>query len=321
MTRPEVRELECFVALAEHLNFSRAAQQLNLSQPPLTRRLQALEGKLNTRLLKRNTHAVSLTDSGRLFLDDARSILHQLDRCAETVRRAGAGESSRLRLAFVGVLLDARLVHLVQRFRAAHPECQAHLDDLSPAAQLEALQNGLLDGGFIGAQPSGRVKGIRFITLRQEPLALVLPKKHPLTKIAKLEWRHLRSLAWVLVSQTAAPAFRGQFAELARRHALAEKIVQESERMPAVLTMVAAGNGVTMAPQSAARLISREVIFRDLPRPRPTLEHTFACRIDPALAPLEAFLSLLRDLRIEKGLRVKASSMRRSDKAALPAHP
>ena len=110
MTRPDVRELECFVAVAEHLNFSRAARQLNLSQPPLTRQIQSLEQKLNARLEERNTHAVSLTDSGRLFLEDARAIINHLDRATETMRRAREGEEARLRLAFIGALLDQRLI-------------------------------------------------------------------------------------------------------------------------------------------------------------------------------------------------------------------
>jgi len=297
MIRPDVRELECFVAVVDHLNFSKAARQLNLSQPPLTRHIQSLEHKLNSRLLERNTHSVALTDSGRLFLEDARAILNQLDRSTETIRRAREGEKSRLRLAFIGALLDERLIRLVQRFQDSHPHCQLQMADLSPAAQVEGLRAGSLDGGLIGALPPRAIKGIQCVVWRREPFVLAFPMNHALTKADRLEWRHLKNLAWVLVSRTAAPSFRQQFSELAKRHSLGERIAQESERVPAVLTMVAAGNGVTMVPQSATRLISDGVFFRQLPSPRPFLEHSFAYRIDPSLPQLRDFLALLQTRR------------------------
>ena len=101
MNRIEVRQLECFLAVAEQLNFSKAARQLNLSQPPLTRHVQALEEKLGTKVFQRTTHSVSLTEAGVLFLEDARTILRHLDRATEAARRVNHGETARLRLAFV----------------------------------------------------------------------------------------------------------------------------------------------------------------------------------------------------------------------------
>lgn len=292
MSRPELRELECFVTVADHLNFSRAARQLNLSQPPLTRHIQALEGRLGCKLLERNTHSVSLTDRGRLFLEDARAILAHLDRTVDAMRRADEGEPERLRLAFVGALLDERLVRLIRRFRKQHPGCQVQMADLAPAAQMEALRDGHLEGGFIGAQPDRPAKGIGFTTWRTEPLLLAVPEEHPLARTTIRKWAQLKDLPWIMVSRGAAPAFRRQFSELARRHGLTERIIQESERVPAVLTMVAAGSGVSMVPQSATHLLKEGVRFRKLPAPQFLLRHTFAYR-EPVVSPLvRDFLAL-----------------------------
>jgi DNA-binding transcriptional LysR family regulator len=217
MNRVDLRELECFVAVADHLNFSKAARQLHLSQPPLTRQVQALEQKLGAKVFTRNTHAVALTEAGALFLEDARQILGQLDRATETVRRVRSGQTFRLRLAFVGALLDKKLVRLIRRFQKANPNCQVQIADLEPAAQLEAIQAGNLDGGFIGAKPMKPVKGLDFIAWNQEPLLLALPEGHPLVAIKALGWRHLKQRPWVMVSRAAAPAFRQQFAGLVAR--------------------------------------------------------------------------------------------------------
>ena len=294
MTGIDLRELECFVAVAEHLNFSRAARQLNLSQPPLTRHVQSLEEKLGARLFQRNTHAVSLTKAGALFLEDAEAILRHLQRATESVRRAAQGEAVRLRLAFVGALLDTKLVRLIQQFRAAHPAYQVEINDLSPASQLAALQAGEIDGGFIGARPTKSDRKISLLAWHQEPLLLAVPENHALARQRRLQWHDLKGLAWVMVSRRAAPAFRQQFSEIDHQHGIAARIVQESDRVPAILTMVGAGCGVTIVPESVRHLIARGVVFRPLPAPRPLLQHTFAYRQGIASVALEQFLVLLK---------------------------
>jgi DNA-binding transcriptional LysR family regulator len=293
MNRINVRELECFVAIAEHLSFSRAARQLHLSQPPLTRHLQSLEEKLGSTLVKRNTHAVALTDAGAIFLEDARSILAHLDRAGETIRRVGQGETLRLRLAFIGALLDEKMVRLIKKFREANPACQVQISDLAPSAQLAAIRAGELEGGFIGARPAQKLKGLEFIVWAREPLLLALPELHPLSTTRVLTWSHLKNLHWVMVSRVAAPAFRQQFSQLEKNHGLSARILQESDRVPAILTMVAAGNGVSMVPQSVTHLIPRGVVFRKLPAPQPLIDHTFAYQSQEISTALAAFLKLV----------------------------
>jgi len=293
MERFTVRELECFVAVAEHHSFSQAARHLHLSQPPLTRHIQSLEAKLGTKLFDRNTHGVSLTPAGTIFLEDARAILNQMDRANESVRRAAKGETQRLRLAFIGALLDENLVHLLQRFRSAHPNHQLQITDLAPSAQMAALRAGELDGGFIGAKPALKTKDLEFVLWASEPLMLALPENHELAKFRTLAWKNLRGMHWVMVSRQAAPAFRQQFSKLDRTHHLSARIIQESERAPAILTMVAAGCGVTMVPKSLERLIPKGVVFRKLPAPEPMIQHTFAY---PSQNPSPALLEFLKML-------------------------
>jgi len=293
MDRFTVRELECFVAVAENHSFSEAARQLHLSQPPITRHIQSLEEKLGAKLFDRNTHGVSLTNTGSIFLQDARAILSQMDRANETVRRVCKGETRRLRLAFIGALLDENLVSLLQRFRSSHLNHQIHITDLAPAAQLSALRAGELDGGFIGAKPSLKAKDLEFVVWASEPLMLALPETHELARLRALTWKNLKGLNWVMVSRQAAPPFRQQFSKLNRTHHLSARIIQESERAPAILTMVAAGSGITMVPKSLGRLIPKGVVFRKLPTPEPLIEHTFAYPLQNTSPALSEFLKLL----------------------------
>jgi DNA-binding transcriptional LysR family regulator len=294
MNRAAIHELECFVAVAEELNFSRAARRLHLSQPPLSRQIRALENKLGLRLLERNTRAVSLTPAGALYLEDARAILTRVDSAADSAKRAVTGEAVRLRLAFVGALLDEGLVRLLQSFRRRHPHCQIHLTDLSPADQLEALRGNHVDGAFIGAAPSKPIKGISTTIWKREPLLIALPECHPLAEREKLSLTHLTAESWVMVSRAAAPAFRKQFDALCASAKFRPKVVQESDRVAAVLTMIAAEQGISLLPKALAKVVPAGVSFREIAGKRILLDHAFAFRSANNIAVVGHFLHLLR---------------------------
>jgi len=293
MNRPSLYELECFVAVAEELNFSKGARKLNLSQPALSRQIQSLESKLSIRLLERNTRAVSLTDAGRLYLDDAKQLLTHLDRAAEVIRRVGEGEPQRLRLAFVGALLDDGLVRLLQTFRARRPDCQIHLVDMAPADQLTTLERGEIDGAFIGAAPAKVSRQIEAMVWKREPLQVVLPEQHALAKGAVLKLSQLKDESWVMVAAKAAPGFREHVSVLCRKAKFQPRVVQESDRVAAVLTMVAAGQGISLLPASLSRWLSTGVVFKEINETKAVLTHTFAFRQGDPGRELQEFARML----------------------------
>ncbi|MGC3989542.1 MAG: LysR substrate-binding domain-containing protein [Chthoniobacteraceae bacterium] len=302
MNRPTIHELECFVAVAGELNFSRAAARLRLSQPPLSRQIQALEEKLGCRLLERSTRAVSLTAAGQLFLTDVQGIFNQLDGAAEVVRRIAKGENSRLRLGFVGALMDGELVQLLQRFRKRHPQCQLHLTDLTPGPQMQALLAGQLDGAFIGASPKGSPKRLEALIWKRERLLFAMPASHGMAGQASIRPAQLGAEGWVMVSREAAPAFRQQFDHWCETAGFKPRIVQESERVAAVLTMVAAGQGISLLPPGLSRLIGPGVAFIPVSGARPpVLEHTFLHPKKRASRELSDFVELLKECQRKRG--------------------
>lgn len=122
-----LRELECFVAVAEELSFTRAARRLRLAQPPLSRHIQSLESRLGTKLFLRAPRTVVLTAAGRAFLADTKGTLAQLQRAGDSAKRAANGETSRLALGFVSAVLNPKLMGVFQRYRARHPAVQLTL--------------------------------------------------------------------------------------------------------------------------------------------------------------------------------------------------
>ena len=155
-----LRELECFHAVAEELNFTRAAERLHLSQPPLSRHIRELEKRLGSQLFERDKRRTALTASGRLFRAETRGVLEQLTRAQQQVRDQAAGAQSRLEIAFVGALLSDELVETLRAYQEQVPEVGMTLHDCTPSDQLEALAAGNLDIGFIGPAPNDIPRGV-----------------------------------------------------------------------------------------------------------------------------------------------------------------
>lgn len=295
MRRPSLREIECFVAVAEELHFSRAATRLHLSQPPLSRHIQQLEDALGVRLLLRDKRSVSLTSAGQLFLTDARDILFRLDRACDGARRAATGEVRRLTLGFVGALLAPDLISLLQQYRLQHPQVQVQLLDMLPAEQLSGLKTGTVDGAFLGAPPKRLSQAFAAMIWKKEMLLLGFPQKHSLLPEAGkgIRLKTLRDESWVMVSRTAAPAFRNQVDELCQSAGFRPRITQESDRVQAVLSMVAVGSGISLFPETVTHLISTGVAFRQLIGCDPRLAHSFVFPVNRVSPELNAFHNLI----------------------------
>ena len=148
-----LRELECFVAVAEELSFTRAAERLRLAQPPLSRHIKNLEEKLGVDLFERSRRSVSLTTGGQAFMVEARTIFLQVGRAGEIARRAAEGETIKLEIGFVSAVLSPELVEVFSEFREKHPQVQLNLHDRLPVEQMTALELGKLDIGFVGVAP------------------------------------------------------------------------------------------------------------------------------------------------------------------------
>ncbi len=253
-----------------------------------------MEGKLGARVFTRCAHGVALTNAGTRFLEDARAILRHVDHAAGAIRDESQEESGRLHLAFIGGYLDCKFARLIQSFRKDNPATLVEVEDRDSPGQVKAILAGELDGGFIGTRPLLPPKGLAIVDFGKDPLLIALPEEHPLAWIAKLRWKDLQGLSWVMISRREAPAFRDLFSKITERHGLAVQIVQESNRIQAVLTLVAAGIGVSMVAQSIKHLISSGVVFRQLPNPQPLVHYAFAYRAGNDSPTLNKFLTLLR---------------------------
>ena len=289
---PSFRELECFIAVAEELSFTRAAKRLRLAQPPLSRHIRVLEEKIGAVLFLRGQGGVSLTAAGSLFYEDTRNIPRRLARAADAARRHASGETARLRLGFVSAVMNEELAAVMRRFRAARPGVRILLHDMPPQDQLVALAEGRLDAGFIGLLPDQPAAGLRFVRWRQEPLVCVVAEDHAMAGQRHLSLAKLAGESFIAVSAASAPAFAAHVRKLCQDAGFRPRVILESPRAQAVALMVAAGSGMALLPAAAARLAGPSV--RAIPlRPAQKITHVLACRHRKNEEVVEDFLKLL----------------------------
>ena len=179
----ELRHLRYFVATGEEQHYGRAAIRLRVAQPALSRQIQDLEKELGFKLFERLPRGVKLNAAGRLFLEDARRILQELNEAAARAARVASGRSGTLRVGFTensswrGVVPNS-----FRRYREKQPDAELQLQPEGSQAQLEAIRSGRLDAGFVNFMPESDLELDQLLVARQH-VELAVPKRHPLTRL------------------------------------------------------------------------------------------------------------------------------------------
>jgi DNA-binding transcriptional LysR family regulator len=260
----ELRHLRYFVAVAEALNFTKAALQLHLAQPSLTRQIHNLEEEIGVRLLNRTKSHVALTEEGRLFLGDARRILALADESVLAVQRLSRGESGQLNIGYISSFNFDLLPRSLETFRENFPHVALNLFDMDPASQFRALEGRKIDLGLVGTRPPQTNKDLQWESLARHKAVVVLPVKHPLAKKKRIVLADLKTMFFVGMSEKTHPGFREWLNETCRPGGFTPRILQDAEMEPALMTFVAEGFGVTIAREQLKSLPHPGVAFRPL---------------------------------------------------------
>jgi DNA-binding transcriptional LysR family regulator len=263
----ELRHLRYFVAVAEELNFTRAAAKLRLAQPSLTRQIHNLEEELGVRLLDRTRNQVSLTEEGKSFLVDARRLVALSLESVKAVQRFSRGESGQLNLGYLFKFNFDLLPATLATFYQTSPEIAVNLFDMSPAEQLRALEARKIDLGFIGLRPPAANKNMGTLNwecVARHDVVAVLPARHSLSQKSRIKIRDLKSLFFVAMSEQTHPGSRDWLAGLCQQAGFTPRILQDVDLESGLMTFVAEGLGVTLAREQIKNLPHPGVVFRPL---------------------------------------------------------
>ena len=251
----ELRHLRYFVAVAEELSFTRAAERLHIGQPPLSHQIQMLEAEVGALLLERSKRWVRLTEAGKLFLDDARRVLALSEQAVQTARRAERGEAGELRVGFTySTPLTPLFATVINRYRQRYPGVTLTLVERSTLAQIDAIAGREMDLGLVRPPESALPAGVVVTELRRDPLVLVLPLDHPLATKAEVTIRDLQGQAMVMYPKTAGTGIHPQIYRLCREAGFEPTIAMEAGEASTISGLVAAGCGISVLGDVGSRV-------------------------------------------------------------------
>ncbi|WP_243722747.1 LysR family transcriptional regulator [Actinomadura sp. 7K507] len=254
----ELRHLRYFVAVADHLSFSRAAKHLHLAQQSLSQQIGALERDLGVRLFDRDTRGTRLTEAGRVFLPEARAVLARADAAAVVAQRAARGEIGRLDLAFLTSTANYMLPPVVKALRERLPGLELTTHNVQIDELVAGLRGGRFDAAF--TRPP-LVADLATRTLATEPVCAVLPAGHRLAARAELRLADLAEDDWVLSPRASWPPWHDKYDRDFTAAGFTPRVVQRATGVANLLGLVAAGVGVTRLALSADSVRRTGVVF------------------------------------------------------------
>ena len=296
----ELRHLRYFVAVADERNFTRAAERLNIAQPPLSRQIQQLEEELGVALIEKGSRPVRLTEAGKFFHAHAQELLEQAANLKAMTQRVGKIDR-KFAIGFVASTLYGLLPEIVRRFRARYQTLDISFHELATIEQIQALKDGRIDVGF------GRLRtedhAIRRILLREEPLIVALPVGHRLAGVdGPVSLSDVSQEALLVYPKQPRPSYADQVLAIFRDRMLLPQKVIEVRELQIAIGLVGAGQGVAIVPQSLQGMIRTDVVYKALDEPGAVSPIMFSVRQMDRSPELTNMLEVIYEIYGEMGI-------------------
>ena len=275
----EISQLRCFVAVGEELHFGRAAERLNMTQPPLSRQIRLLEHQVGTQLLERTNRMVRFTAAGKAFFPEAARILRLADEAAAAARRIAKGERGAIAIGFTAAFGYGLLPDMVRRLRQRVPSVSLTLKEMVTSEQLDALDNGQLDVGLMRPHPPHG--SLDTVLLGREALMLAIPERQARSWPKDPTLECLQGKPLIAYSPYEASYFHQLVRSALERAGVVPEIVDYVPQIHTMLALVDSGIGVALTPETASRLHFEGVLLRRMAtKPLRPVEMVFSYRRD-----------------------------------------
>lgn len=265
----ELRHLRQFVIVAEEGHVTRAAQRLNMQQPPLSQRIKAIETELDVQLFRRKARGVELTEAGRVFLDRAQATIAQYDGAFEATRSAARGEQGRLCIGMMPTVPFHPFVPFVIRaFRVAFPRVSLTLDECLKKEALARLRDNQMDVAFMRANLD-ESQDILVNPLLTEPMVVALPRDHAMARRERggrgsIALKELAGETFIIYARQLGPALYEATLAACLKAGFSPRLGQEAPRITSALSLVAVGLGITLVPACMQRMTMDGIAYRQL---------------------------------------------------------
>jgi DNA-binding transcriptional LysR family regulator len=289
----ELRHLRYFAAVAEALNFSRAAETLRVAQPALSCQIRNLEEEMGVQLLERNHARVQLTDAGRVFQAHVTKLLAQVDLAVTAAQASARGQNGELIVANDWRLPVDVLSEAILAFRARYPQVEISLAELRLHEQLPALRAGRIHLGFLPRDFIGARDDLELLPVLRSELVAVLPANHRLASHSALRLRELADEKWIWNSEQRAQGLRAFVVQTCRLAGFAPTFGKSAETLEGMLTLVGLGYGVLLLPRLVVP--TNDAKLRILPTDCDIVEMCAIWRRDDPSQTLQHFVAILRE--------------------------
>lgn len=295
----ELRHLRYFLAIADEMNFGRAAERLNIAQPGLSQQIKILEHLLEATLFDRSRRQLRFTLAGEMFAAEARKVIAQVDVATQTARRAARGEVGRLAIGYVGsAAYTGMLTRLVGDFRSAHPAVELDISEMAMLRQLEAIGDGRLDIGFI-RPPVPLPLGVMSLPILQEELHVALPADHALADQAVVPLHALSEETFITPQHPPRVSFHQYTLQACQAAGFDPKLGPQGRDFVTIASMVSVGLGVALVPQSVQCIQLPSICYRPLSDVHPRAELAVASRRGDASMVVRGFMVAARRIARE----------------------
>jgi DNA-binding transcriptional LysR family regulator len=268
----ELRHLRYFVIVAEEQNVTRAAARLHVSQPPLSRQIRDLEAELGVELFRRTAKSLALTEAGKLFLNEARSILLRVDQAVDAVRTVANTARGTLHVGYAPSLTVRLLPKALMLFERTHPGVRVSLHDLSTEECIHRLATGKIDLALTVRPPTSRMRGLVFENIARYPLCCAVSASHPLAGKTSIAAKELKSERFIVYSREEYPEYYDSLKALFRPFGFEPRVGEEYDGVTGLIASVEAGQGIAIVPSSLAcmsgprlKLLSLKPAFSSFP--------------------------------------------------------
>lgn len=286
------RYLRYFIEVAEEMSFTRAAERLHTVQPSLSQQIRRLEEIVGTALFLRRRHRLYLTEAGRVFLAESKTILQYTDRAITLARQAARAESGLATIGFVPGVEGKIFARILPILRAQYPGMELTLRSLTSPEQLEALHNHEINLGFL--RPPIDDAELSWNTILYDKIIAVLPGSHPLARMKRIPVESLSGLPFLEVARETAPALHDLAKEIAAKAGVQFNAILPADNILMSLNEIAAGLGFSLLPDYVRQILPANVVARPLEcDPEPEIPLLAAYRKDETVPFVARFLSLL----------------------------
>ena len=290
----EIRDLRCFMALCEELNFRRAAEKLHMSQPPLTRLIGQLEQELGVALFTRTTRSVKLTESGKVLLKEAKELLAHVDETARRVRHATSQASKRLRIGYVPLALYTVLPQILSQCRERFEAIELDVCQRTTTASVNELQSAEIDIGFVHMPVYSPFLETKIVY--REPMKLAIPTDHPLARQLSAQLIDFANEIFIMHPRAENPAMYDDILRCCIVAGFSPRIRQKGHDQ-SCMALLTAGQGIHFIASGMECLEPDGVSHIELCDMTPTLEVAIAWRREDPSTVVKALVSGIPELR------------------------